>query len=120
MKHGCDTDQDRLEEDETAAALPALTVLSFTDAGNRKRDTAVVDVDGDGLLDLLATDTQSNSIVIYRQIKGKGMQVNELSFAEASRMRNKLTRVYASIGADVGMDLWIATQNELVKVRAKK
>jgi len=63
--------------EQTGDRDAALTVLSFTDAGNRKRDTAVVDVDGDGLLDLLATDTQSNSIVIYRQIKGKGMQAGE-------------------------------------------
>ena len=65
-------------------------------------------------------DTRDEAAKAMADLKGKGMQVNELSFAEASRMRNKLTRVYASIGADVGMDLWIATQNELVKVRAKK
>ena len=63
--------------EETGDRDAALSVLSFTDAGNRKRDTAVVDVDGDGLMDLLATDTQSNSIVVYRQLKGKGMQAGE-------------------------------------------
>lgn len=53
-------------------------------------------------------------------LKAKGMQINELSPAEASRMRNKLTRVYAQIGTEVGMDLWIETQNELLKIRNKK
>lgn len=55
----------------------ALSVISFTDAGNRKRDTAVADVDGDGLLDLVASDTEANSVVWYRQAKGKGLQAGE-------------------------------------------
>lgn len=55
----------------------ALSVIAFTDPGNRKRDTAVVDVDGDGLLDLVATDTEANSLVVYRQLKGKGLQRGE-------------------------------------------
>jgi hypothetical protein len=55
----------------------SISVFSFTDAGNRKRDTAVVDIDGDSLLDLVATDTESNSLVVYRQIKDKGLQPGE-------------------------------------------
>jgi hypothetical protein len=55
----------------------AISSFSFTDAGNRKRDTEVVDVDGDGLLDLVATDTESNSLVVYRQAKDKGLQPGE-------------------------------------------
>jgi TRAP-type transport system periplasmic protein len=35
-------------------------------------------------------------------------------------MRDKLTRVYAGIGADIGMDLWNEAQSELTKIRAKK
>ena len=35
-------------------------------------------------------------------------------------MRNKLTRVHALIAADVGMDTWIETQNQLVKIRGQK
>ncbi len=55
----------------------AISVFSFTDSSNRKRDTRVVDVDGDGLLDLIATDTESNSVVVYRQARGKGLQPGE-------------------------------------------
>ena len=65
-------------------------------------------------------DTREEAARALADLKGKGMQINELSFAEASRMRNKLTRVYATIGANVGMDLWIESQNELAKIRAKK
>lgn len=55
----------------------AIAVFSFTDAGNKKRDSRIIDIDGDGLLDLLATDTESNSVVVYRQAKGKGLQPGE-------------------------------------------
>ncbi len=52
----------------------AMYMLGFTDAGNRKRAAAVVDVDGDGLLDLVATDTRANTLVVYRQSADKGLQ----------------------------------------------
>ncbi len=65
-------------------------------------------------------DTREEASRAMADLKAKGMQINELSFAEASRMRNKLTRVYASIGADVGMDTWIETQNQLMKIRGQK
>jgi hypothetical protein len=55
----------------------ALTVFSFNDSGNRKRDTAIVDVDGDGLMDLVATDTEANALVVYRQLPNKGLQAGE-------------------------------------------
>ena len=53
-------------------------------------------------------------------LKAKGMLVNELPRAEADRMRNKLTRVYAMIGAEVGMETWIETQNQLMTIRGQK
>lgn len=48
------------------------------------------------------------------------MLVNELSPAEAERMRSKLTGVYAQIGTEVGMDLWNETQKELARIRGTK
>ena len=51
----------------------SMSIFSFTDAGNRQRDVAVFDVDGDDLLDLVATDTEANSVVIYKQAPGKGL-----------------------------------------------
>ena len=48
------------------------------------------------------------------------MAVNELPRAEADRMRNKLTRVYGLIAAEVGMETWIETQNQLAKIRGQK
>jgi tripartite ATP-independent transporter DctP family solute receptor len=65
-------------------------------------------------------DTRDEASRAVADLKAKGMQINELPPAESARMRDKLTRVYASIGADVGMDLWNETQAELSKLRAKK
>ena len=65
-------------------------------------------------------DTREEAAKAVADLKGKGMQVNELSPAEADRMRNKLTRVYAQIAADVGMETWIETQNQLMKIRGQK
>ncbi|CAM8647251.1 DctP TRAP-type C4-dicarboxylate transport system, periplasmic component [Comamonadaceae bacterium] len=65
-------------------------------------------------------DTREEASKAVADLKAKGMQINELSPAESARMRDKLTRVYASIGADIGMDLWNEAQAELVKIRAKK
>lgn len=65
-------------------------------------------------------DTRDEAAKAVADLKAKGMQINELSPAESTRMRDKLTRVYASIGADIGMDLWNETQAELSKIRSKK
>ncbi len=65
-------------------------------------------------------DTREEASKAMADLKARGMQIDELSGAEASRMRNKLTGVYALIGADVGMDTWIETQNQLMKIREQK
>ena len=65
-------------------------------------------------------DTREEAAKAVADLKAKGMAVNELPRAEADRMRNKLTRVYGLIAADVGMDTWIETQNQLAKIRGQK
>lgn len=65
-------------------------------------------------------DTRAEAAKALGDLKAKGMQINELSPTEAARMRDKLTRVNASIAANVGMELWQEAQAELAKVRAKK
>ncbi|MDD2846390.1 MAG: TRAP transporter substrate-binding protein [Rhodoferax sp.] len=65
-------------------------------------------------------DTRAEAAKAMGDLKAKGMEINELSPAEATRMRDKLTKVYASIGADIGMELWNETQAELKKIRAAK
>ena len=64
-----------LEEIEQASDREAtMEVYGFGDAGNRKRRVAVVDLDGDGLLDVVTTDAQANALVAYRQVEGRGLQ----------------------------------------------
>lgn len=65
-------------------------------------------------------DTREEAAKALAELKAKGMQVNELSPAEAARMRDRLTRVNAGIAANVGMDLWNEVQSELAKLRAAK
>ncbi len=65
-------------------------------------------------------DTRDEAAKALAELKQKGMQVNELSPAEANRMREKLTSVHASVANAVGQDLWKQTQDELAKIRAAK
>jgi TRAP-type C4-dicarboxylate transport system substrate-binding protein len=65
-------------------------------------------------------DTRDEAAKALAELKQKGMQVNELSPAEANRMREKLTSVHASVASAVGQDLWKQTQDELAKIRAAK
>ena len=65
-------------------------------------------------------DTREEAGRALAELKAKGMQINEVSPAEAGRMRDKLTRVNATIAANVGMDLWQETQGALAKMRGAK
>lgn len=65
-------------------------------------------------------DSREEAVKALAELKAKGMQVNELPAAETARMRDKLTRINAGIGANIGMDLWQEAQAALATVRAKK
>ena len=65
-------------------------------------------------------DTREEAAKAVADLKAKGMAVNEVSPQEVARMREKLTRVNAAIAANVGMDLWTETQNELARLRGGK
>jgi tripartite ATP-independent transporter DctP family solute receptor len=62
-------------------------------------------------------DTRDEAAKALAELKAKGMQVNELSPAEANRMRDKLTKVNAGIATNVGMDLWQQAQTQLAQMR---
>lgn len=65
-------------------------------------------------------DTREEAGRALGDLKAKGMLINEVPVAEVNRMRDKLTRVNASIGANVGMELWTETQQALAKLRGGK
>ncbi len=70
--------------------------------------------------DFERSDTRAEAGKAIADLKSRGMQVNEVSAAEVARMRDKLTRVNASIGVTVGMDLWNEAQGAIAKARAQK
>ncbi|TNF51566.1 MAG: DctP family TRAP transporter solute-binding subunit, partial [Burkholderiales bacterium] len=63
-------------------------------------------------------DTRAEAAKALADLKGKGMQVNELSPAEANRMREKLGAINASIAANVGDALWKEVQAAVAQARA--
>ncbi len=65
-------------------------------------------------------DTRAEAAKALTDLKAKGMQINELSPAEANRMRSQLTRVNASIATNVGMDLWKEAQAAVAQARGGK
>lgn len=85
-----------------------LTVWTFADPSNRKRSVDVVDVDGDGYLDLLATNTQDNAVAIYRQLPGKGLQppVNAPAYADLDAV------VAAEIDGTKGAEIFLLSEKE--------
>ncbi|GLS13218.1 MULTISPECIES: TRAP transporter substrate-binding protein [Hydrogenophaga] len=62
-------------------------------------------------------DTRAEGAKALADLKGKGMQVNELPPAEAARMRDKLTAVNAGIAAQVGEGLWKEVQAAVAQAR---
>jgi TRAP-type transport system periplasmic protein len=65
-------------------------------------------------------DTREEAAKALAELRTKGMQINELSTAEANRMRERLTAVHASIADQVGQDLWKETHAALAKARGGK
>ena len=55
----------------------SMQTWTFKDPQNRKRSYAVIDLDGDGRKDLLATNTAENAVMLYRQRAGKGFDSPE-------------------------------------------
>jgi hypothetical protein len=92
----------------------SMRVHGFTDAGNRKRSVSVGDVDGDGLLDLVATDTESSSVVVYRQVAGKGLQPGESypSYSELDFV------TVANIDDDRDAEIFVLSESEGVVGRS--
>ena len=64
-------------------------------------------------------DTREEAAKALADLKTKGMQVNELSAAEANRMRDKLTSVNANIAKAVGQQTWDEVNAAVQQARGK-
>ena len=53
-------------------------VYSFKGGDDKDRSVTVADVDGDGLLDMLATDKEGNAIAFHRQSRGAGISAGKV------------------------------------------
>ncbi|MCP4836293.1 MAG: VCBS repeat-containing protein [Phycisphaera sp.] len=62
-----------LRSEGTGGVEPSFEVFGFPDPGQRRRDVAIVDLDGDGMLDVLATDRERNAIASWSQVPGRGL-----------------------------------------------
>lgn len=62
-------------------------------------------------------DTRAEADKALADLRAKGMQVNELSSAEAGRMRDKLSAINTSIAANVGESLWKEVQDAVAQAR---
>jgi hypothetical protein len=73
---------EELVEDAGGSRDAALEV--FAAAGGKNRSTAVGDVDGDGLADVVVTDPVGSAVTVFRQRKDRGLQpgTTQPSFAE--------------------------------------
>ncbi|WAC71129.1 TRAP transporter substrate-binding protein [Roseateles sp. SL47] len=88
--------------------------------GLSKDEKAVLQKAAVASRDFERKDTRDEAAKALAALKAKGMQVNELTPAEAARMRDKLTRVNAGVATQVGMELWNETQAQLAKLRGGK
>lgn len=62
-----------LRPEGSGGVEPSFEVFGFPDPGQRRRDVAIVDLDGDGMLDVLATDRERNAIATWSQVAGRGL-----------------------------------------------
>jgi tripartite ATP-independent transporter DctP family solute receptor len=64
-------------------------------------------------------DTREEATKALAELKGKGMQINELPAAEANRMREKLAAVNVGIAKSVGQETWDSVNAAVAQVRGK-
>jgi len=70
--------------------------------------------------DFARKDTREEAAKALADLKGKGMQVNELSAQEANRMREKLASVNAGIAKSVGQQTWDEVNAAVQQMRNAK
>jgi FG-GAP-like repeat len=75
-------------DDEPAGRL-VQTGFGRQDSGDRGRDFALGDIDGDGLADLVVTDPEGAGVFVFRQRKGEGLDPGQTfpSFAGVAQVR---------------------------------
>lgn len=65
-------------------------------------------------------DTRARTAQALKDLKKAGLEVSELSLAEANRISNRLNRVYGHIGPRVGLPLLVQAQAQLAALRESR
>jgi len=75
--------------DEEPTGRLVQTGFGRQDSGDRSRDFALGDIDGDGLADLVVTDPDGAGVFVFRQRKGEGLDPAQTfpSFAGVAQVR---------------------------------
>lgn len=90
----------------------SIAIYPFLGSGQRRQ--VLVDVNGDGLLDLIATNPSDNTIVVYDQQEGKGLSAGTSS-ATLSRVDSIAV---CDIDGDGTQDLFVLSEKEGVVGRS--
>lgn len=103
---------DELVEDASGSKEAALEV--FSSPSGKKRSYAVADVDGDGLADVLVSDAAASAVMVYRQLKDRGLQpgVSQPSFAEIDSI------VAGNVDGNPGDEVFVLSEKEGVVGRS--
>ena len=99
-----------------------FSLLDLPLALAKKFDATVQDAEKKAMAFVLAQlqKIKAEADKALADLRAKGMQVNELSSAEAGRMRDKLSAINTSIAANVGESLWKDVQDAVAQARTAK
>jgi len=92
-----------------------LQTWSFADPSNRKRRTAFADINGDGLPDLVATNTESNAISTFLQVPGRGF----VTYANAPAYSDLDYIAARDVNGDGRAEVFVCSEKEGVVGRAE-
>ncbi|MDA1007516.1 MAG: VCBS repeat-containing protein [Planctomycetota bacterium] len=86
----------------------SMRTWSFTDPSNRKRQVGVADLNGDGLPEVLATNTERNAVSVFPQRNGQGIgaPVDQPSYSDMDAMTT------ADVDGDGRAEVLVASERE--------
>jgi len=88
----------------------AAEIVAYPGQSNKGRSVVVGDLNADGLPDLLATDQQGNSLVLYRQVSGSGLAAAE----RFSALKDPRTVAMGQWDQDPALEVFVLSEADKV------